>query len=851
MTTDLDLLKQSLLNKSPLLLIGAGFSLGSYNKKNDPLPTASNLAKELFLNIITKLRLKKDELEDVQNNYEDLRYICRIISDESAVKQRNDYLTKRMSGCHCDKDGFHMLLKEYPWRYIFSLNIDDLVEYIYSGCPLSVQINNEPNTGDSDSYTTLIKLHGSVSHPDDGYIFDDSEYRHFSSTEKWSLTLFGIEFIRNDVIFIGTEFQEDDLLLMIDKFSTMVNITKETDYFFVAPKIINRTLRRKIECNPNMYHICMKTDDFLYYIKDEITDIDKERKIVRDFGMVFLDEQIREMPKRYPSDIGTLYFGGIPRYIDFIEKWDIPYPYAREWIQKEITNGNHRLLLLHGEPYVGKSCVAMRAIVDLHDQGYLSCSFPMSSSLNAVTYTRIFKDFLEHLPNGTKCAVLTENMPYHYAALKKIVSQCPTNIKQLIIIATGNTQDHNSKKYILDDCTFWEEHKIIEHISQKFAENIYNKLREKNHLNKLLFYASNRKECIKFMKDIDDIVDVLFIAQEGRRFIQHFDDWLKYRDNTNENKAFAAMCLLADLGVYSLSASFFSDIMTLLGIMLNYDKFIEKYSDYLFVNNGSTHIRCLRIIRTLIPSILTTEEVKQLIIHASTLLATHLNDREDSFESEMFQKLIKVKTLRRQKVLKDCDILDLLVTLENPCEHLSYYWIQRGIINRELTNFEEANNAFSKAADIRGHLSYHVQHAQAKNYMEWGIWEKKQGTSSHAQYFFNIGKEQLRELIWHSPHRYFAYSVHTYVDMSLKYCNVSNQCLSEDDFEFIIHNLKLLIPKKQDSYMQQIIKDFTNYCMKAHKQINDSYFMDYISKDFVSATDVGYDVDEFGNDIVE
>lgn len=853
MGTPNDLLQHSLQDKSPLLVIGAGFSLGSINKNGEPLPKASTLAEELFFNVVKKLTLSKDELKEIQNDenkLKNLRFICNIISDERAVDLRNDYLTQRMHGCHCKADDFYMLIKEYPWRYIFSLNIDDLVEFIYATDFLSVQINEESNTGETTAETTLIKLHGSVTHPQYGYIFDNSEYRHFSATEKWSLMLFGLEYVRNDVIFLGTEFQEDDLLMMIDKFASMVHITKQTNCYFVTPHISNRTLRRKIEQYPNMHHINMTAEEFLHFTKNQIIDVDKKRKRLRAFGMAFLDEKIRVTPKKHFEDVASLYLGEIPDFQDFFEDWDIPYPMADAWIENIVANSAHRLLLIYGDPYVGKSCVAMRTIVSLQREGFYACSFPMNSSLNTATYYRIFIEFLSGLPDNTKCAVLAENMPYYYGTLKKIISQCPRNVTQLVVVVTGNTIDHLSKKYIFDDCDFWEEHKITEHISRKYAENIYDKLKAKNHLNKLSLYASNRNECVRYIRELDDIVEVLFVANEGRKFVQHFADWITDKNDGVDGKAFATLCLFAELGIYDVSASFFSDIMVRFGLRLNYDKFVEKYSDYLSLADGSTHIRCLRIIKALLPTVLTVAEVQKLINQAASMLAFHLAERDESVQSEIFQKLIKVKRLRAQSILKDQNILDLLVEIEKPCEHLSYYWIQRGIVNRDLTFFEEANNALAKAADIRGHLSYHIQHAQAKNYMEWGIWEQEHG-SSRAQYYFDNGREQLKNLILFSPKRFFSYSIHSYVDMQLKYFSHCSQIIDENEVSFIKENLKLLVNQKQDTYSQQIIRAFLHYCQKVGIDISDLDFLPYLRESPVPVPVPAYDIDDFDNDVAE
>ena len=45
--------------------------------------------------------------------------------------KREEYLTRRLKGALPNETGFHNLLVDYPWRRIYTVNIDDLVENIY------------------------------------------------------------------------------------------------------------------------------------------------------------------------------------------------------------------------------------------------------------------------------------------------------------------------------------------------------------------------------------------------------------------------------------------------------------------------------------------------------------------------------------------------------------------------------------------------------------------------------------------------------------------------------------------------------------------------------------------------
>lgn len=400
MPDKIEKLIEILRDKSPLLLLGAGFSLGATDGKGRSMLSGRQLANELFDTVLTKASINSTELVELQKHRDDLKKVCDYIRDEALIEERNAYLIDRMSGCRCSKDSFHMKLKRYPWSYIFTLNIDDLVEYIYDDTKLTVQVNGSYKQGIPGA-PELIKLHGSVNKPEFGFVFDSTEYIQFMARDNWPLTQFGTEYLKRDVIILGTEFQEDDLLLIIEKFQKMSGATKDLNCFYITPAINNRSLRRKIENNPNMYHIEFYTKDFLEFINNNITTLGEHRSRIRDYGMIFLDEKKSERTNMY-DDTAHLYLGETPRYRDFFNDWDIRYPVLHEKSRLQVNKNESGIISLFGDPYVGKSCVAMRLLVDYLGEGFLACQFNMNYSLNTFTYSAILFEYLESLPTGAR-----------------------------------------------------------------------------------------------------------------------------------------------------------------------------------------------------------------------------------------------------------------------------------------------------------------------------------------------------------------------------------------------------------------------------------------------------------------
>ena len=812
MNKEIELLHDTLLNKNPILVLGAGFSKGIKNRKGKLLPNSKELAVELFNEILIK-NLKSEELDGLPINEESkLKDVCDVIDTFDLKGKRDKYLIERFSGCNCCPDDYHMLLKKYQWSTIFTLNIDDLVENIYEN---QISVQNYKKTKQA-SYPILSKLHGSVNEPLNGFVFSSEEYRNNIIFDNWCNLSFGVDYCRNDVIFLGTEFQEEDIIALLEKFEAMIEFTKTCKYYFVSPQLNNWQLKKKIDKNENYYHINWTTEEFLKYVNSEICIANSMRKKMRNFGVVFVDEENRETASNY-LNVGSLYLGDYPRVRDILDDWDIRYPNYTRWFNG-ISKANHQLLCLYGESYVGKSCIALRFMVDFFKAGYLAIVFSIRSDLDQYKYQNILLDYLNSLPEGSKIVVLAENMAIYYDAFISIIQKCPNKISQLILIVTSNVNDHRSKQYLLEGLDFVLQYAITYKLNYQYAENIYYKLNEKNHLNKLSLYCDKKQSFINYILSINDIIEVLYVAQEGRKFNDYFSSWLDAHTNSQNKKIFNILYFLQELGINNIQVYYFYQILSNLGIKILYEEFLKEYKDLVKVINNEIEIRCFRIIKRIFKDQLTNDEKQKLIYIIAKNLSNFISDREESPQSEMYQKVIKVKRLIDLGVLSKKKILETLIQLEKCSAHLSYYWIQRGIANRNLDNFEEANNSFEKAISVRGHSSYHIQHAQAKNYMAWGIWAVKNKKNDQVEYF-NKGKELLYDLINNSSARYFGYSIHTYTDMLLNFYKLKNEIPDIKEVRFIESGLNQFI-NEEDWCCRPIIKKFKDYCTANGIKIN-------------------------------
>ena len=222
-----------------------------------------------------------------------------------------------------------------------------------------------------------------------------------------------------------------------------------------------------------MYYLYSSTKEFFDFLyKDVILEKDS-KKILHEKGLVSIDDLYKERIHGYES---KLFAGFESRYADFFDDWDIIHPGLARFEDRIISGGKNVVVALIGKSYVGKSCAAKRVLVDFRKKGFLTFEFNMRSS----EYMQLFLEYIEQLPQETKVAVLFEEASFYFSLLySNLISKCPDNIKQLIVITSDTSSNYLAKRDILESKNCVVKFMIDEKISWTFSEEIYRKLKEK------------------------------------------------------------------------------------------------------------------------------------------------------------------------------------------------------------------------------------------------------------------------------------------------------------------------------------------------------------------------------------
>lgn len=217
-------------------------------------------------------------LSEINDKEDDLKEIWSYLRLCGKVLERNKFLTAAFKGCKPAPEGFHQKLVKYPWEYIFTLNIDDLVENIYRTAEIPLSVWDASNTTGTnyEHKTNLVKLHGSVNDSKNGYIFDSSEYKNFTIDSNSLLKEFAHQFLQHDLILIGTEFQEDDLQTVLDVYERSGYSKDPFHRFYISPNISTK-LKLQIQNSPNDVWIKCDTKTFLDELDKVVSSVRREK----------------------------------------------------------------------------------------------------------------------------------------------------------------------------------------------------------------------------------------------------------------------------------------------------------------------------------------------------------------------------------------------------------------------------------------------------------------------------------------------------------------------------------------------------------------------------------------------
>ena len=310
---DIELLYGSLNSRKPILFLGAGFSYEALCNGHK-IPMGEELRNSLYKEFY-ELDCPKDTTADDKEQIKgyNLSELCKAIQQDGREADLERKLLSIFKGATPNpSDPYQNLLCDYYWDKIYTLNIDDLVENIFISKQIDFVVQNESVRKPSQNIRQIIKLHGCVNHPECGFVFSSNEYAINTALEDYRLKEFANDYFSNDIIFLGTEFNEADIQVLLEKNRKAGFTSTGINYFFISPKI-GYTLKRLIDSIENFHYINWDTKRFLTEctkLNKQSKDIETQERLLEQSGFLKVQDY-KNVPVDYES---ALYYGNSVKF---------------------------------------------------------------------------------------------------------------------------------------------------------------------------------------------------------------------------------------------------------------------------------------------------------------------------------------------------------------------------------------------------------------------------------------------------------------------------------------------------------------------------------------------------------
>lgn len=805
MNNSLERLKNVLLNENPILFIGAGFSIGAKTKNKVNIPKGNELKE-----IIIKDFLKYDESHSDYSeliNYS-LPQVCQYCNNLQDEKYLQDFLTIFFS--QVSPSPMHLSLTKYFWKKIYTTNIDDLVENIYSQNEkdLIVQHYKRKFTYKKDSATEYFKLHGSVNNPTEGFTFTTDDYVDtMIQSRDYRFSTLSSDMHSENFIFLGTNFEEINLEYYFKLYENTGYASSRGKIFVINPKP-SLLLRSRIEKLQGIL-IEWTTEEFFEFI-DTIIDIKKSvsnYNLEKDvFNLGFRNiKTIRDSFLDINNYDSRLYSGYQPQWEDIFADWDFVDNRIQNVFKKFYKNSRDSrtaVLTLYGKSYIGKSTFLKRLGNEVRNYGYETYYF-VGRNFNFHPFLQLIKK-----SEATDFAIIVDNASYYYGPLKSLMKLIPAG-KRLLIITASRPFFHFKWRYNFVD-EFFTELMIEPNIDKEYASAIVDKLDEKGYLGQLKNLNSKELRIDNVMKN-NDVMSFLFSLTYGEGFVKRLNKdlkpFLEIDDSTKDLLVTLAIFNKIELPHFPIELiSHFTDNKS-----KEYSKKIDGFTK--ITNNDNLQLRSGFFTSNILKSVSIgklIEYVREVLI----VISAQVDDQSHTYWNEIHASLIKEKTLRKTLGISSQQIKQLLYSLRNYYSENFNFWIQLGIAEQRQKDFDKALNHFKQAEALRPN-SYMVQNAIGRNFLKQA---NSIETFSLAKKYFEEGEQILLNLIENREElQARAFSTHTYLYEKMLYVQKFNIKLSNDEITIMGDYLKRITDKDPNDIMA---KHISNIFIKFLRKIN-------------------------------
>lgn len=822
-----------LSENTPVLFLGAGFSYGAKNKAN--AMDGNGLKDYIYKNMVEK-RIEKEDREEVKDY--NLRRLCDEVYNLDGRKDELYAFLQEMFE-NTQPSSFHDNLIKYPWKDIYTVNIDDLVENIYAKNNKTLLVQNKQNLIINDEEVQLFKLHGCVKCIHEGIVFSEEEYRELTTRIlDAKLNKFISDIQRENVILVGASLDEPDIHFYLQKYEDAGCKYRNNKLIIIdyKPSRYLRTMADKLEA----ILIQASAEDFLSYLgalNYNPDELEKARINLSYNGVYLLDNLTKLFVRPYESN---LYEGYFCQWQDVFEEWNFEnknYQNACVQLEKLISDVNNiNCFSIYGKFFSGKTCLLKALAYYLKRQGFEILEYKgRYFNIRAIT-TYIGKSV------KNKICLVIDNASFYYEQIEKIFFK-DIQDKKLVILTASRTYYHLKKKYYLEGNSF-RDFQLDDTLDRSGSVIIRNKLSEKRHLSYMV--SLSEEEQIKEINKTQSIANLIMKLIYGN---------IPKRNRNQLPKLFGGLTaleqrLLTELAIFAIAdievypRELFSERY---GKKIVLDEEITegvtKIVDFVRMDENELALRNSIVEKYILEK--NESIISECVIDILQYIARYVSERRNDIWYMIFQGLLKEDVLMNELKLNDIDIRNIYFMVKQAYENISYYWLQLGLYMQKKEDFVSAYNYLEQSASIRPN-SYKIQHAIARNYMRHA---NHMNTYDEAKVLFYEGERRMKKLI--DSKEYYKekakpFSVNSFILEKIKFCRKFDVCPSDKELRYM--NSTINSVSIADMYMEKVYYAFYVLLQKYSKLDIlvldlDSPYLKYINRNnILDESDLDYEI---------